>query len=230
MDALQLSERLQQVANYVPAGARLADIGSDHAYLPANLLLNQHIDFAVAGEVAKGPYQNVLDEIERHNLTGKLVARLANGLAAVQLTDAIDVVTIAGMGGHLITQILEQNPNAKQQQPQLILQPNTDTGLVRHWLVEHGYRLVAEKMIFDEGHYYEILVAVPGAMQLTALEAAFGPYNLVEQPENWQTYWQRELARLKSITVKLAQAGRQNIAAYQDYQAQINEIEEALSL
>ena len=99
MDARQLSKRLEEVASFVPDGARLADIGSDHAYLPAYLALNGKIAFAVAGEVVKGPFENAQHEIKKEGLEAKVKARLANGLAAIEANDQIDTVTICGMGG-----------------------------------------------------------------------------------------------------------------------------------
>ena len=142
MDSIHLSPRLAAVASFVPKGARLADIGSDHAYLPANLLINNKISFAIAGEVAKGPYENAQHEIVRRALTIQLEARLANGLAAIKDEDHIDTVTIAGMGGVLITEILEAGFSRAKRFETLILQPNTDEHIVRTWLNNHSCHLV----------------------------------------------------------------------------------------
>lgn len=98
MDAQNLSKRLAAVAAQVPKGSRLADIGSDHAYLPAHLLMAQQIDFAVAGEVVEGPFENMLKEVEHRGLADHLLPRLANGLDAIRKEDRIDTITIAGMG------------------------------------------------------------------------------------------------------------------------------------
>ena len=108
MDEKHLSKRLTQVAAFVPQGARIADIGSDHAYLPAALALSGRIQFAVAGEVANGPYDNMVKEITENGLTKTIIPRLANGLAAIRPTDKVDTVVIAGMGGALIADILEK--------------------------------------------------------------------------------------------------------------------------
>lgn len=98
MDARHLSKRLATAAEFVPVGARLADIGSDHAYLPAFLALRGRIEYAVAGEVVRGPYQNACREITREGLQEIIVPRLADGLAAINADDRIDTVTICGMG------------------------------------------------------------------------------------------------------------------------------------
>src|SRR5574344_1648931 len=99
MNAQKLSERLAKVASYVPTGAVVADIGSDHAYLPCYLVHEGIAKRAVAGEVVKGPYESAVKQVRQEGLTDKVTVRLADGLAAVQPTDGVDTVTIAGMGG-----------------------------------------------------------------------------------------------------------------------------------
>ncbi|MBM7617051.1 tRNA (adenine22-N1)-methyltransferase [Weissella uvarum] len=229
MDALHLSDRLAAVAAYVPDGARLADIGSDHAYLPANLLLNQRINFAIAGEVAKGPLQNAEEEIARHHLTDVLKPRLADGLAAVMPEDDIDTVVIAGMGGRLITNILEAGHQHGEHYAHLILQANTDVAAVRSWLMKHHYRITAERMILDDGHYYEIVVAEPGMAEYSDQALQFGPLNIAEQASVWREYWQREQQRLQSIMQQLADQNQQQSAAYANYAQQVAQIQEVLT-
>ena len=147
MDSLHLSNRLKTVAKYVPDDARMADIGSDHAYLPANLVLNQRINFAIAGEVAKGPFQNAQAEISGHQLTKQIEARLADGLAAIELTDRIDTITIAGMGGTLISEILEQGKSKLSNISRLVLEPNVGSEIVRTWLVDNYFEITAEEIL-----------------------------------------------------------------------------------
>ena len=107
MNEIKLSKRLKAVADYVDNGARLADIGSDHAYLPTYLMQELVIDFAVAGEVVKGPFEIAKNHVAEADLSDRIVVRLANGLGAIENTDKIDTIVIAGMGGILISEILE---------------------------------------------------------------------------------------------------------------------------
>ena len=102
-----ISKRLEMVASFVPQGAVLLDVGSDHAYLPIELVEKGHIDRAIAGEVVEGPYQSAVTNVKSHGLTEKIQVRLANGLAAFEESDLVSVITIAGMGGRLIATILE---------------------------------------------------------------------------------------------------------------------------
>ena len=138
MNEQSLSLRLTRVGEQIPDQARLADIGSDHAYLPVALMLQNKIQHAVAGEVVKGPFESASRQV-KNGLSDKITVRLADGLAAIQPDDQIDTVVIAGMGGTLIRTILE---NGKSQQKitgkeRLVLQPNVGSGLC-----ENGFRRI----------------------------------------------------------------------------------------
>ncbi|MCM0582193.1 tRNA (adenine(22)-N(1))-methyltransferase TrmK [Weissella diestrammenae] len=228
MDALNLSKRLALVASFVPDNARLADIGSDHAYLPANLLLNQRIAFGIAGEVAPGPLANVEHEVHKAHLESKLIARLGDGFAAIQPDDAIDTVVIAGMGGRLIADILASGHEQEQNYQRLILQPNTDVLVVRAWLQANGYALIDEAIVYEDHHYYEVLVAEPGESHFSDIELHFGPYHLKRQNSVWQQHWHDELERIQHILVRLQAAKKAESAAYQAYATQSRQIQEAL--
>ena len=103
-----ISKRLELLASFVPQGAILLDVGSDHAYLPIELVERGQIKSAIAGEVVEGPYQSAVRNVEAHGLKEKIQVRLANGLAACEESDQVSVITIAGMGGRLIARILEE--------------------------------------------------------------------------------------------------------------------------
>src|SRR5690606_28479720 len=107
MNAQKLSKRLETVASFVPTGAIVADIGSDHAYLPCYLVHQNIVNKAVAGEVVKGPYESALRQVKLEGLEDKVIVRLADGLQAIEDNDQVDTITIAGMGGPLIVSILE---------------------------------------------------------------------------------------------------------------------------
>lgn len=221
----KLSRRLEAVASYVPQGARLADVGSDHAYLPLFLVEQGRIDFAIAGEVVQGPYQSALQNVEQTGQTDKIAVRLANGLAAVELADQVTTVTIAGMGGRLIAEILEAGKDKLGSVERLVLQPNNREDDVRRWLVANGFQLVAEEILEENDKIYEILVAEKGKSDLTADQLRFGPYLLEEQPATFQKKWLKELDKL---TYALEQVPLERQADRSAISQKIQQIQEVL--
>ena len=135
MNEIKLSKRLKAVANYVDNGARLADIGSDHAYLPTYLMQKLVIDFAVAGEVVKGPFEIAKNHVSEADLSDRIEVRLANGLGAIENTDKIDTIVIAGMGGILISELLEAKKSVAHNLDKLILQPMQAQDELRKYLL-----------------------------------------------------------------------------------------------
>ena len=200
---LVLSQRLKAVSEFVPQGSRLLDIGSDHAYLPLFLLQKGRLDFAAAGEAAHGPYQSALKNAADYGFTGKLTVRLADGLAALDPSDRISVLTICGMGGRLIAAILEAGKQKLDSISRLILQPNNCEDTVRSWLTENGFALKAEKLVRENKKFYEILVAEPGHMALSSKDLRFGPFLSQEQSAVFKSKWQAELGKLEVISSQL---------------------------
>lgn len=231
VDAKQLSSRLATVGSFVPQGARVADIGSDHAYLPANLALNQRISYGVAGEVVKGPFENAQHEIEKLGLGELLVARLADGLAAIQPADQIDTITIAGMGGPLIRHILTQGTAALTGVQRLVLQPNVGEATVRDWLAANQFKLTAERILAEDGHTYEVLVADKTAQAVTysAAEQLFGPFLIQEKSPIFVAKWQHELQRAQAAVTQMGQAKVAPTAHLAAAQTKIKLIEGVLS-
>lgn len=231
MNTVHLSARLQIIADYVPQGGNVADIGSDHAYLPAFLLQNQRIRYALAGEVAVGPLANAQGEIVRQQLQGRLIARLGNGLDVVQTSDRIDTVVIAGMGGLLIRDILQRDYDYhnRRQFPHLILQANTEEMALRKWLMNHHYRITTEQIVQEGSHFYEIMVVTPGDQELELADLAFGPYLRRAKSPVFQAKWLGELDRIQLILERLKTAQKQDTDLYQQWQRQARRIEEAIA-
>lgn len=148
-----ISKRLELVASFVSQGAILLDVGSDHAYLPIELVERGQIKSAIAGEVVEGPYQSAVKNVEAHGLKEKIQVRLANGLAAFEETDQVSVITIAGMGGRLIARILEEGLGKLANVERLILQPNNREDDLRIWLQDHGFQIVAERILEEAGKF-----------------------------------------------------------------------------
>ena len=160
MNENQLSKRLATVGDLIPRGSRLADIGSDHAYLPVALMLENKLSFAMAGEVVEGPYQSAKTQVSKSNLTDKIIVRLANGLDAIEPEDQIDVISICGMGGTLIRDILEAGRKKSfNRKERLVLQPNIGEPTLRRWLMANDYSIIDETIVEENRKLYEIIVA-----------------------------------------------------------------------
>ena len=192
-----ISKRLELVASFVPQGAILLDVGSDHAYLPIELVKRGQIKSAIAGEVVEGPYQSAIKNVEAHGLKEKIQVRLANGLAAFEEEDQVSAITIAGMGGRLIATILKEGLEKLANVERLILQPNNREDDLRIWLQEHGFQIVAESILEEAGKFYEILVVEAGQMKLSASDVRFGPFLSKEVSPVFVQKWQKEAAKLE---------------------------------
>lgn len=233
MNEQELSLRLQRVGAAVPAGARLADIGSDHAYLPVALMLKKKITFAVAGEVVKGPFESAKTQVEKSGLTDKIVVRLADGLEALQPADGITAITIAGMGGTLIRSILENGRVKKRINgtERLILQPNVGEKNVRHWLMEHGYTILHEEILEENQKIYEIIVAEKQDQSrgYSEQELFLGPFLMLEKSSVFRKKWQRELKQRENVLQQLRQAENLPKEKIREITQQIEWIKEVLS-
>ena len=220
-----ISKRLELVASFVPQGAVLLDVGSDHAYLPIELVERGQIEGAIAGEVVDGPYQSALKNVEAHGLKEKIQVRLANGLAAFEEEDQVSVITIAGMGGRLIATILEEGLDKLSDVERLILQPNNREDDLRLWLQEHGFQIVAESILEEAGKFYEILVVEAGQMKLSASDVRFGPFLSKEVSPVFIKKWQKEAVKLEFA---LSQIPEKNLEERQVLVDKIQAIKEVL--
>ncbi|EEI18814.1 tRNA (adenine(22)-N(1))-methyltransferase [Lentilactobacillus hilgardii] len=230
MNGTHLSKRLETVSEHVEPGSRLADIGSDHAYLPIYLAKNKIINYGVVGEVARGPLSNAINEISKEGLLDILHPRLADGLAAIEADDQINAITIAGMGGILISQILENGQDKLTGQEKLILQPNVGENIVRTWLMNHQYFIKAEQILEEDHHIYEIITAVKSAQPVgySAKQLKFGPYLLIEKSPIFISKWREERQQLQRVISNMKRATHEDKPKMKKIEQQIQEIDEVI--
>lgn len=206
MNTKQLSERLAAVASFVPKHAVLADIGSDHAYLPCYLAKQGRITKAIAGEVAQGPMESSLHNVRAEGLEQQIDVRLADGLAAIKAEDQVDTVTIAGMGGTLIATILEEGKARLHTVQRIIAQPNIHSVAVREWAAANGFFIADEDVVKEDGKIYEIIVLDRGTASYTEADLLMGPFLRERCSEVFREKWQRELQEWNRILAALEQA------------------------
>lgn len=202
-----LSMRLERVAAHIPADARLADIGSDHGYLPVALVRRGAIAAAVAGEVALTPFRSAERTVRENGMDHRITVRLANGLAAIEPADGITAISICGMGGETIRDILDSDKARLSGQERLILQPNGGEQPLRQWLMENGYRILCEDVLRENRFYYEIIVAERvGPVLYTAEELYFGPLQMQARSPAFLVKWQRILRHKQQTLTSFARA------------------------
>ena len=161
MRILKPHGRLSLCADMVREGSRLADIGTDHGYLPIELCLSGNIPSALACDINPLPLRSAEENIVKYALADRIRTRLSNGLTQMRPDEADDVV-IAGMGGELIRDILAAAPWVRDGDKRLILQPMTHHEDLIRWLYETGFDILRQDAVRDDGKYYTVIAAAYG--------------------------------------------------------------------
>ena len=180
MRQLQLQPRLQLLASLVPEGSRLADVGTDHGYVPVYLLQRGLIEGAIASDIGAEPLQHAKNTAAEYGVEG-IDFRLCPGLDAVAPKEC-DTILIAGMGGETIITILENAPWTKRGDHLLLLQPMTKVEMLRKWLTDNGYTFTGERLVFDKDHLYPIMLVRGGTQKKLSLAQQYGGVMLDGDP------------------------------------------------
>lgn len=150
-----LGNRLKACAEYV-VGSKACDIGTDHGYLAAELLLSGKCSFVIAADINEKPLDSARNTLHRHGLDDRSRLVLSDGVKNVDLDGVTDII-IAGMGGELISAILSQKP---LDGINLVLQPMTKAPFLRKFLAENGFELLGETAVSESGRLYTVMNAV----------------------------------------------------------------------
>ena len=173
-----LSKRLRCAADFVRKDAYIADVGTDHAYLPIALLWEGRICGGVVSDIHKGPIERARSHIHAYGMTERLITRHCDGLTEL-CDDHPEDILILGMGGELIAKILTEAPWTKDPAIRLILQPMTHPEALRRFLLREGYSIVDEALVKEEKIYQILCAEYSGIPQrYTPLEELFGRENL----------------------------------------------------
>lgn len=209
---MELSKRLSAVAGEVTRGNLLADVGTDHGYIPIYLLEKEIVPRAIAMDVNQGPLDRAREHITAYGLSEVIETRRSDGLQKLD-PDEADTIVIAGMGGALMTDILSRGENVIAEGKELILQPQSELFKVRHFLHDHGYQIIKEKILLEEGKYYFILKAVPGTQKFEEeFLYEYGEYLLLSKDPLMKEYLQREIKKYRKILEDLKEKDSQAAA------------------
>ncbi len=168
---MKLTPRLQAVAALVPEGTVVADIGTDHGYIPVYLMVNRIARRVIATDANSFPLQSARETINLFNLADRITLRLGDGLSALAPDDEVDVLIVAGMGGNLITRILGQGLHQLETVRNLVLQPMSQAGEVRRWLAVNRWGLISEDLVQEGDRIYEVIGAGPESQSTFNLDS-----------------------------------------------------------
>ncbi|MBT9173381.1 MAG: tRNA (adenine(22)-N(1))-methyltransferase [Syntrophomonadaceae bacterium] len=221
---MKLTPRLAALAELVPAGSVVADIGTDHAYLPVYLVQERSCRRVVASDISPGPLAQARETVTAFNCLHKIDLRLGEGLQVLHADDGIDTVVIAGLGGRKIAALLDEGRDKLQWVSRLLLQPAQDAAALRLYLAGHGFALLQEALVLEGRRLYEIILAGPGREEETdPFRLAVGPRLLEGRPPLLPRLLREKMRRLKSVRNSLQKA------RYDSGREKIREVEQELS-
>jgi len=151
-----ISKRLKLISDLITDVKSMVDVGTDHGYVPIDLIKANKIDFAIASDINKGPVEKAKKNVRDNNLQDKISCRLGGGLTTVS-SGEVEAAVIAGMGGNLIRDILEESKEVFKSLKYVIVQPVQNPEVLRKYLYNSGCNIIDECIIYDEEKYYEIM-------------------------------------------------------------------------
>ena len=232
---MELSKRLQAVAdllcdsNLIEDECVLADVGTDHGYLPIYLVQHGKCKKAYAMDVNIGPFARAKAHIADYLLQDRIETRLSDGVSGLQVGEC-DAVIVAGMGGALTVKIMTEGEDVFRSLKTFVLQPQSELPKVRRFLLENGYRIVAEDMVLEDGKFYPMMrVTVGEDGMYRPVEYLYGRHLLKDKNLVLKQFLERELRIKTEIWERLMAAeGAQIATRRQELEAELLEIKEAL--
>ncbi len=206
---IQLSKRLQAVADLGKFGDTMADIGTDHGYIPIYLIQSKRISHAVAMDIGKGPLLRAQEHIAKYQLGAYIETRLSDGAKELCCGEVSSVV-IAGMGGVLMQKILRDSEEVFRGVKEIILQPQSEIEQTRRFLLDNGYEILAEDMVLEDGKYYPMMrvswvesIEENPYAEAKDIDFVYGAYLLKERHPVLRSYLYREIGIYRELEQKL---------------------------
>lgn len=200
---ISLSKRLQAVADMVECGGVAADIGCDHGFTSIYLAESGRAAAVIAMDIAEGPLERAREHILQYGMQDRITLRRSDGAQMLAPGEA-DCLLISGMGGALICRILRESAEVVAAVRELVLSPQSEIGMVRHFLHEMGFRIDREEMLIENGKYYTVMRAVPGQEQyLSEEEYIYGGYLMRTSNPVLCSFLMQEEKRIEGILQKM---------------------------
>ena len=232
---MQLSARLEKLIEMAGQGCCAADIGTDHGYIPIELVRRGHYTKALAMDVRKGPLERAQEHVRMAGLQGKIETRLSDGMEKMSPGEA-DTIIIAGMGGHLMADILTRGMQVVEKAERAILSPHYDVEFFHQYLLENAFKVEDESWIFDENKFYVVIrcrkcSAGEEVENWSAVELRYGRIPLQEKQACLKMLAEKELATQEKLLEKLqGTQGERAQAKLGEVKAECELIREALKI
>lgn len=226
---IKLSQRLTKIAGMIPLGSTVADIGTDHGYLPVHLVINGISPRAIATDINEQPLAQAATLVALLAIEKKVELRLGDGLLILAPGEA-ETIVIAGIGASNVLKILEERPQVLEKTNRLIFQPMRGTPKVRAWLVEHGWEIIDEELVLEDHIFYEIIGAEKGNSVLSIDEIENGPILLKNKHPLLQSFIAEKIRTLELIYKSLGKSTSVKAESQkQDIIAQINNLRRVIT-
>ena len=217
---LNIGPRLEAIVDLCPTVKKIADIGCDHGYVTAELVLQDKAEVVVATEKSEDCLNKAVILADSINISPFVSFRQGDGFKALTKHDKVNLAIIAGMGGAEIIKILDGRPRHLYN---FVLQPMKDAPMLRQYLMENGFKILVDKLVKEDDKYYDVLSVTRGREQLADLEICFGKTNFTENYELFYQYLTEKQKKLLDLKAEVGELSKK-------LSGELNNIEEALKL
>lgn len=208
---MELSKRLQAVADLVSEGQVVADVGTDHGYIPIYLLETKKCKKAIAMDINKGPILRAKEHIAEHGLEQNIEVKLSDGVKALSVGEC-DCVVVAGMGGALAVKIMDEGREVFKSLHEFVLQPQSELAKVRQYLWENEYCVIAENMVLEDGKFYPMMKVKNGLSNpYSQVELHCGRELLVQKHPVLKMFLEKEMQTKEMILNNLESESGEHI-------------------
>lgn len=209
-----MSKRLDKIASYVEPGIGVADVGTDHGYIPVMLCKRGYEGSIIGTDINEGPLNKARRSLFEAGFEDRVILKLCDGLEAVE-PETVNTIIVAGMGGDTITGILDRAEWCAREDVRLILQPVTKPEILRYWLINNEFCITSEALVKENGTIYQIICARPGKSEkYTDAELFTGKLERIKQEELFREHIAIHVKRFASAVNSLEKTERGGLEAW----------------
>ena len=209
-----MSKRLDKIASYVKQGVGVADVGTDHGYIPVMLCRRGYEGNIIGTDINEGPLNKARRSLMEADFEDKVTLMLCDGLDGVE-PESVNTIIVAGMGGDTITGILDRAEWCAREDVRLILQPVTKPEILRYWLINNEFKITDEALVKENGTVYQIICARPGISEkYSDAELFIGKPAKLRSDELFSEHLATHIKRFSSAISSLENTKRDGLDAW----------------